>query len=81
MNSNSTQRFSDRLENYVRYRPGYPDAVVSILAEQFSWSGPQTVADVGSGTGFSSELFLRLGHSVIGIEPNQPMREAGEMYL
>ena len=22
--SNATSRFSDRVENYVRYRPGYP---------------------------------------------------------
>jgi ubiquinone/menaquinone biosynthesis C-methylase UbiE len=81
MNTDSTKRFTDRVENYVRYRPGYPDEVVAILAKQFGWRGPQTIADVGCGTGISSELFLRHGHTVIGIEPNAKMREAAESML
>jgi len=39
------------------------------------------VADVGSGTGTLSELFLRNGNSVFGVEPNRAMREAGEALL
>lgn len=81
MTSDSTKRFTDRVENYVRYRPGYPDEVVAILAKQFGWTDPQTIADVGCGTGISSELFLRHGHTVIGIEPNAKMREAAESML
>jgi hypothetical protein len=40
-----------------------------------------SVADMGSGTGFLSELFLSNGNTVFGIEPNTEMRQAGEQYL
>jgi SAM-dependent methyltransferase len=43
--------------------------------------GSCTVADVGSGTGFLAELFLKQGNRVFGVEPNQEMRLAGEEFL
>jgi SAM-dependent methyltransferase len=39
------------------------------------------IADVGSGTGKLSELLLRNGNPVFGIEPNREMREAAEAVL
>ena len=39
------------------------------------------IADIGSGTGFLSELFLKNGNRVFGVEPNEAMRQAGEEYL
>lgn len=39
------------------------------------------VADVGSGTGISSEMFLVNGNVVFAIEPNREMREAAERLL
>lgn len=77
----SKQRFSNRVDDYVRYRPRYPAGVIDILtAEAGLW--PQSViADVGSGTGFSAELFLKNGNTVIGVEPNREMRLAAEQLL
>ncbi len=74
----STKRFSDRVENYVRYRPTYPEGVLAILREETGVSAASVVADVGSGTGFSSDLFLRNGNVVFGVEPNAAMRRAAE---
>lgn len=73
--ANATSRFTDRVENYVKYRPGYPEGVIDFLRERFKWSPGLFVADVGSGTGISSELFLRHGNRVAGVEPNAAMRE------
>jgi len=39
------------------------------------------VADIGSGTGILSEVFLKHGNEVIGVEPNAEMRAAGERIL
>lgn len=39
------------------------------------------VADVGSGTGILSALFLDTGNPVLGVEPNEKMREAAERLL
>lgn len=75
---NSTRRFSDRVDDYVKYRPRYPEAVLDILRAACGLEPHWTVADVGSGTGFLSELFLRNGNRVYGVEPNREMREAGE---
>ena len=75
---NSTARFSDRVADYVRYRPGYPDGLVQSLCSDVGLSSTSIVADVGSGTGISAGLFLRLGCIVKGVEPNREMRAAAE---
>lgn len=76
-----TQRFSTRVDNYVKYRPTYPATIVDLLAAECGLTPAATIADVGSGTGILSELWLRNGNHVFGVEPNQAMREAGEQLL
>jgi SAM-dependent methyltransferase len=71
-----TERFSDRVSDYVSGRPGYPDAAVSWLVDTFGIERSASIADVGAGTGISSELFLRHGFAVTAVEPNAAMREA-----
>jgi SAM-dependent methyltransferase len=75
------QRFSDRVADYVRYRPSYPSALLDLLRTECSLRPGHVIADIGSGTGFLSELFLKNGNRVYGIEPNEAMRRAGEEYL
>ena len=72
--SSPEQRFSDRVENYVRYRPGYPAELLPVLAREAGLTPESTIADIGSDTGISSELFLKAGYRVTGVEPNAPMR-------
>ena len=76
-----TQRFSSRVDNYIRYRPGYPAAVLETLQQECGLTRSHTIADIGSGTGFLSKLFLDHGNAVIGVEPNADMRRAGEQFL
>jgi ubiquinone/menaquinone biosynthesis C-methylase UbiE len=77
----STQRFSTRVENYIRYRPGYPETLIDLLEKECSLRAGSAIADVGSGTGILCELFLKNGNVVYGIEPNPQMRSAGELLL
>jgi ubiquinone/menaquinone biosynthesis C-methylase UbiE len=77
----STKRFSNRVENYVKYRPHYPQEIINFLSEEIGLNSEKTIADIGSGTGISAELFLENGNKVYGIEPNKEMREAAEIYL
>jgi SAM-dependent methyltransferase len=76
-----TQRFSSRVENYIKYRPGYPNEVVETLRDECGLTPDSIIADVGSGTGILTEMFLRNGNPVYGIEPNREMREAAERLL
>ena len=78
MTSDSTSRFSNRVADYVRYRPSYPVELVETLQSEAGLKSDSTVADVGSGTGISANLFLQLGCTVYGIEPNLEMRSAAE---
>jgi SAM-dependent methyltransferase len=78
---NPTTRFSDRVENYVKYRPSYPTKIISFLEETIGLGKKHRIADIGSGTGLFSELFLIRGYEVIGIEPNESMRRASERRL
>lgn len=71
-------RFSGRVSEYVRTRPGYPDALLDTIAGVASLTPGSIVADVGSGTGISTELFLRRGATVYAVEPNAEMRLAAE---
>ena len=74
-------RFSDRAENYAKYRPGYPREVLKFLEERGALSSDSVVADVGSGTGELSKLFLEHGNRVFAVEPNGEMRQAAERLL
>jgi ubiquinone/menaquinone biosynthesis C-methylase UbiE len=78
---NPTGRFSNRVDNYVKFRPSYPDAIIDFFKEQFGLQPLQQVADIGSGTGLFAELLLKNGYPVICVEPNDEMREAGMAYL
>ena len=75
------QRFSGRVEDYARYRPGYPRGVLDLLTSECGLTRDAVVADVASGTGLLAELFLENGNRVFGVEPNSEMRRAGERYL
>jgi SAM-dependent methyltransferase len=76
-----TTRFSDRVENYVKYRPSYPLEIIPFLEKYYGLSRNQRIADIGSGTGIFSELILISGYRVLGIEPNENMRRAAEIKL
>jgi SAM-dependent methyltransferase len=76
-----TKRFSNRVENYVKYRPTYPPEIIPLLEADCGLTPASIIADVGSGTGFLTELFLKNGNEVYGIEPNPEMRAAGEKIL
>jgi SAM-dependent methyltransferase len=74
-------RFSDRVDDYIKYRPHYGREVVEALNDACGLMPSHVIADIGCGTGFSAEPFLQNGNRVIGVEPNREMREAGEQYL
>ena len=77
----STQRFSSRVNNYLKYRPGYPEDMIAELRNECRLTSNSLVADIGSGTGFLAELFLQNGNQVFAVEPNPDMRAAGEELL
>ena len=79
--TDTVERFSNRVENYVKYRPDYPREVVTFLATSCGLTKESVVADVGCGTGISTRMFLENGNRVFGVEPNALMRAAAEKYL
>ncbi|MDB5115506.1 MAG: class SAM-dependent methyltransferase [Mucilaginibacter sp.] len=76
-----TQRFSNRVENYVKFRPGYPDEAISFLVKEAKLSIHSVIADVGSGTGIFTRLLLDQGFTVYAVEPNDAMRESAGKQL
>jgi ubiquinone/menaquinone biosynthesis C-methylase UbiE len=79
--SNPTSRFSGRVENYIRYRPGYPPEVLNALKTECGLKSRHVIADIASGTGIWTRRLLENGNPVFGVEPNAEMREAGERLL
>ena len=78
MNDPNTERFTGVSPIYDKYRPGYPKAILDILSAEISFSVKDIVADIGSGTGKLSSLFLDNGNIVYGVEPNDKMRSEAE---
>ena len=77
----SAERFSSRVENYVKYRPGYPAELLTFFRDEMGLTPDSILADVGSGTGISTKLFLENGNAVYAVEPNEAMRAAAEELL
>ncbi|MBV8052404.1 MAG: methyltransferase domain-containing protein [Acidobacteriaceae bacterium] len=79
--SDATKRFSSRVNDYVRYRPGYPPEVISLLQTECGLKREHIVADIASGTGIFTRMLLENGNRVFAVEPNPEMRTAGEAFL
>jgi SAM-dependent methyltransferase len=79
--ADAKQRFSNRVTDYIRYRPGYPPALLDLLANECGLRSDHKIADIGSGTGLLSKLFLDNDNPVFGVEPNAEMRSGGEEFL
>ena len=85
--SDATQRFSNRVSDYTRYRPGYPSQAVDFLLSQVgaALSGDRradlVVADLGSGTGIFTQTLLPHVAQVFAVEPNDAMRQEAERRL
>ncbi|WP_295931350.1 class I SAM-dependent methyltransferase [uncultured Xanthomonas sp.] len=75
------ERFSDRVADYVRYRPSYPAALLDWVHGELGVARDALVADIGAGTGISTRLFLQAGHPTLAVEPNAAMREAAVALL
>jgi ubiquinone/menaquinone biosynthesis C-methylase UbiE len=81
MENDPKEKFTGRAGDYALYRPHYPHAILEPLRRQCGFSSQSAVADIACGTGLLAEVFLRNGNAVIGVEPNDAMRRAGEEYL
>lgn len=79
--TSTVERFSNRVENYVKYRPSYPKEVLEFFRDELNLTENSVIADIGSGTGISSKIFLENGNRVFGVEPNAAMRHAAEEFL
>lgn len=73
-----TERFTDRVRDYVRYRPSYPPEVIDLLQTECGLQEGTPVADVGAGTGIFTRHLLDAGATVYAVEPNAAMRHAAE---
>ncbi len=78
MYENPLTRFSKTVDNYTRYRPGYPIDLLEFMKSELGLSANSVVADIGAGTGKLTELFLKNGNPTLAVEPNTDMRAAME---
>ena len=81
MANNSKERFTNRVEDYVKYRPSYPESALRFLQETAALTANSQVADIGAGTGIFTGLLVDLGCRVVAVEPNAAMREVADRTL
>jgi len=71
-----TKRFTDRVGDYAKYRPSYPEGLFDDLA-RVAWNQNSVVADIGAGTGLFTRLLVSRVGRVTAVEPNDAMRLQG----
>lgn len=76
MTQDSKERFTKHVDNYVKYRPGYPAEAMDCLLRECGLAAGSLVADVGAGTGKFTRGLLERGLCVYAVEPNDAMRAA-----
>jgi SAM-dependent methyltransferase len=76
-----TKRFTGRAFFYSTSRPRYLSKILDILRTKIGLDQTYVVADIGSGTGLLSQLFLENGNRVVAVEPNDEMRVFAEKSL
>lgn len=81
MSHSTSDRFSGKTEDYVKFRPGYPPEILAFLNKNYGFSSSTICADIGSGTGKFAELLLQNKNKVFAVEPNNEMRDAAEKSL
>lgn len=81
MRTKATNRFSGTVENYVKYRVGFPAELIDFLATKCGLAPDSVVADLGSGTGILTKMLLDNKNTVFAVEPNAEMRSAAERML
>lgn len=69
-------RFSDRVEDYVKYRPNYPELAIDAILKGLASPSQLVAVDIGAGTGISTRQLAERGVKLIAIEPNAAMRNA-----
>jgi len=79
--SDPKKRFSSRVNNYIKYRPGYPLEIINFLKAEFALDQYKIIADIGSGTGILTDLLVKNKYFVYAVEPNAEMRQAAERML
>jgi SAM-dependent methyltransferase len=79
--TDTVERFSNRVENYVKFRPSYPPELLALFRDKMDLTAASVIADIGSGPGTSARMFLENGNVVYGVEPNNAMRSAAEQIL
>jgi ubiquinone/menaquinone biosynthesis C-methylase UbiE len=77
-NDRPTERFTNRVGDYKKHRPGYPQKLVTILVENEALPQNAIVADVGAGTGHWSRELLPHVRTLYAVEPNNEMRREAE---
>ena len=63
---------------YARYRPPYPRALVTVLAEKFGLDGTGRLLDLGCGTGPVALALAHLFDKIVAMDPDDEMRAEGE---
>ena len=68
---NNKNRFSDKSDDYAKYRPSYPMQILQFLKD-YNFSNKSIIADIGTGT--LTKIFTENGNNVYAVEPNDNMR-------
>ena len=69
------------MADYVKYRPHYPNTIITFLKDSYQLTTDKLIADIGAGTGISTQLFLDAGYRAIAVEPNAEMRNKAQELL
>lgn len=74
-------QWTGQAHDYDASRPAAPPALPPLLTQLAHAPRPALVVDLGCGTGLSTLLWTDIAAQVVGVEPNDDMRQAAERRL
>jgi SAM-dependent methyltransferase len=77
-NLRPTERFTGLADLYAAARPSYPSEAIDYIVKRCNLNAASTVADIGCGTGIATRLLAARGIVMVGVEPNDDMRERAQ---
>ncbi|WP_110927577.1 class I SAM-dependent methyltransferase [Bacillus massiliglaciei] len=76
-----TKRFNGKAESYSKFRPSYPDELITDLIADHNLNEHSLIADIGSGTGILTKKLINFNLKIMAVEPNTEMRSIAESQL
>ena len=76
-NQRESDIYNQMADYYDKYRPGYPNEIVSAIIQKAKLGSGSRLLEIGAGSGKATEQFANRGFTILCLEPGKDLARAG----